>query len=62
MTPATAAAALAAVGFTAFEPQTIRVHEDIIADTVWESGKTYVLEKAIFVESANLTLECHGKR
>ncbi|MFL1454151.1 hypothetical protein ACJO5Y_06870 [Marinobacter sp. GN3S48] len=57
MTPATVAAALAAVGFTAFEPQTIRVHEDIIADTVWESGKTYILEKAIFVESANLTLE-----
>ncbi len=57
MAPVTVAAALAAVGFTAFEPQTIRVHEDIIADTVWQSGKTYILEETIFVEGANLTLE-----
>ncbi|WP_297798375.1 hypothetical protein [uncultured Marinobacter sp.] len=57
MMPSTAAAAIAAFGFTAFEPQTIRVHEDIVSDAVWESGKTYVLEKSIFVEGADLTLE-----
>lgn len=57
MMPSTVAAAIAAVGFTAFEPQTIRVHEDIVVDTVWESGKTYILEKSIFVEGANLTLQ-----
>lgn len=57
MAPGTVAGALAIVGFTAFEPQTVRVHEDIITNTVWASGKTYILEKSIFVESAQLTIE-----
>lgn len=57
MAPGAVAGALAIVGFTAFEPQTVRVHEDIIANTVWESGKTYILERSIFVENAQLTIE-----
>ena len=57
LTPAAVAAAVATVGFTAFEPQTIRVHEDIITDSVWESGKTYILEQPVFVEGAQLTIE-----
>jgi len=45
------------VGFTAFENRAIRVNTDIKADTVWESGKRYVLEKQVFVENAELTIE-----
>lgn len=57
LAPTGVTAAMAVVGFTAFEPQTIRVTDDITTDTVWESGKTYVLEKAVFVEGANLTIQ-----
>jgi hypothetical protein len=57
MAPGAVAGVIAIVGFTAFEPQTVRVHEDIIANTVWESGKSYILEKPIFVENAQLTIE-----
>ncbi len=57
LAPATAITAVAIVGFTALEPQTIRVTEDITHPVSWESGKTYVLEKTIFVDGTQLTIE-----
>ncbi|MDR9424685.1 MAG: hypothetical protein RI567_05305, partial [Marinobacter sp.] len=42
-------------GFTAFENRAVRIGSDITTDTVWESGRRYVLEKTIFVEEAQLT-------
>lgn len=57
MAPGAATAALAIVGFTAFEPQTVRISDDITTDTVWESGKTYILERAVVVDNAQLTIE-----
>lgn len=44
-------------GFTAFENRAVRVGSDIVTDTVWETGKRYVLEETIFVENAQLTIE-----
>lgn len=50
--------AAAIVGFTAFENKTVRISQDVIADTTWEAGKTYVLEKTIYVDQvASLTIE-----
>lgn len=36
---------------------TVQVTEDIKADTTWTAGKTYVLNKHIFVESGTLRIE-----
>lgn len=44
-------------GFTAFENRSVRISTDITSDTVWETGRRYVLEDTIFVENANLTIE-----
>lgn len=55
--PVLVAGAVATVGFTALEPQTIRITDDITKATTWEGGKTYVLEDIIFVDNANLTIE-----
>lgn len=44
-------------GFTAFENRAVRINSDITANTVWETGNRYVLEKKIFVENAQLTVE-----
>lgn len=35
----------------------VSVSEDITANTTWETGKTYVLEKPIFVKGATLTIQ-----
>ena len=52
------AAAAVIVGFTAFENKAVRISQDILADTIWEAGKTYILEKTVYVEQgANLTIE-----
>ncbi|WP_148862121.1 hypothetical protein [Marinobacter fonticola] len=52
------ATAAVIVGFTAFENKTVRVGQDVLADTTWKAGKTYVLEKTIYVDQgANLTIE-----
>ncbi|MFL1407168.1 hypothetical protein ACJO2E_17640 [Marinobacter sp. M1N3S26] len=55
--PVLVAGAVATVGFTALEPQTIRITDDITTATTWEGDKTYVLEDIIFVENASLTIE-----
>ena len=55
--PVVAAGAIAAVGFTALEPRTIRVSDDITSATVWRGDKTYVLEDIVFVDNATLTIE-----
>lgn len=57
LTPSGVMAIAFTLGFTALEPQTIRVTDDITADTTWKSGKTYVLENVIFVDDAILTIE-----
>jgi len=46
-----------AVGFTAFENRAVRINSDIVVDTTWETGKSYILEKTIYVERSNLTIE-----
>jgi len=45
------------VGFTAFENRAVRINSDITSDTVWKTGSRYVLEKTIFVENSQLTIE-----
>jgi len=55
--PVIATAVATVAGFTAFENRAVRVADDITADTVWESGHRYILEKTVFVENANLTIE-----
>lgn len=44
------------LGFTAFRHNQVVVHEDITTDTVWESGRTYILEDVVFVDGAKLTI------
>lgn len=55
--PTLVAGALATVGFTALEPQTIRISDDITSATTWAGDKTYVLEDIVFVDNAALTIE-----
>lgn len=55
--PALVAGAVATVGFTALEPQTIRITGDITTATTWEGDKTYVLDDIVFVDNATLTIE-----
>ncbi|WP_111497601.1 hypothetical protein [Marinobacter bohaiensis] len=53
-----AAAGAAMVGFTHFDNRTVHISDDIVTDTTWESGKTYVLDKKVYVDQgANLTIE-----
>jgi len=51
------AIALTLYSFTAPERKIIRVVDNLTSDTRWESDKTYILEKDIFVENARLTIE-----
>jgi len=55
--PVLGVAVAAVAGFTAFENRAVRVDSDIVTDTVWETGKRYVLEETIFVDNAQLTIE-----
>ncbi|MDV2078743.1 hypothetical protein [Marinobacter xestospongiae] len=55
--PVAGVAVAAIAGFTAFENRAIRVSDDIVENTVWESGNRYILEKIVFVDGANLTIE-----
>lgn len=57
LAPLVAAGAAVSVGFTALEPQTIRISENITAPATWEGGKTYVLEDIVFVDNTTLTIE-----
>ncbi|KAA1175844.1 hypothetical protein FWJ25_01540 [Marinobacter salinexigens] len=56
LVPALAIGAVAA-GFTAFENRAVRIDTDISHDTIWETGRRYILEKTVYVENANLTIE-----
>ena len=47
----------AIAGFTAFENRAVRVTDDIVSDTVWQSGRRYILDDVIYVDSARLTIE-----
>jgi hypothetical protein len=47
----------AVAGFTAFENRAVRVTQDIVSDTVWETGRRYILEDLIYVENAHLTIQ-----
>ncbi len=55
--PVLGVAVATVAGFTAFENRAVRVDSDIVTDTVWETGKRYVLEETIFVDNAQLTIE-----
>ncbi|MGM0569901.1 hypothetical protein [Marinobacter sp.] len=57
LAPLFAAVAAVTVGFTALEPQTVRISNNITTPTTWEGGKTYVLEDIVFVDNATLTIE-----
>ncbi|MFC4259711.1 hypothetical protein ACFOZ5_11790 [Marinobacter lacisalsi] len=55
--PTLVAGVVATVGFTALEPQTIRISGDITSTTTWTGDKTYLLEDIVFVDNASLTIE-----
>ena len=55
--PISAAFVAAIAGFTAFENRAVRVTDDIVSDTVWQSGRRYILDDVIYVDSARLTIE-----
>ncbi|SDW92012.1 hypothetical protein [Marinobacter mobilis] len=55
--PAMLVGTVAVVGFTSFENRAIRINSDITTDTLWETGNRYILEKTVFVEGANLTIQ-----
>lgn len=45
------------LGFTSLDSHTVQVKDDIINDTIWQSGRTYILENTIFVDGADLIIE-----
>jgi len=47
----------AIAGFTAFENRAVRVTDDIVSNTVWETGNRYILDDIIYVENATLTIQ-----
>ena len=55
--PVLGAAMAAIAGFTAFENRAIRITDDIVTDTVWETGRRYILEDIVFVDNAQLTVQ-----
>lgn len=55
--PAMGALVAAIAGFTAFENRAVRVSGDIVSNTVWESGRRYILEDIIYVDNAQLTIQ-----
>ncbi|MGQ7298774.1 hypothetical protein [Marinobacter nauticus] len=55
--PISVAFVAAIAGFTAFENRAVRVADDIVSDTVWQSGRRYILDDVIYVDSARLTIE-----
>lgn len=50
-------AVAAVVGFTAFENRVVRITQDIVSDTVWETGRRYILDGVIYVDNAHLTIQ-----
>jgi hypothetical protein len=55
--PITAVFAATIAGFTAFEDRAVKVQEDIVTDTVWETGRRYILDGTIYVDGARLTIQ-----
>lgn len=55
-----AAIAVASAVFTScitLDKKAVRINADITSNTTWESGKTYRLEKVIYVDNADLNIE-----
>lgn len=50
-----------AVGFTVMGDDTVRISGDITAETIWESGNTYILKDIIKVRDTALTIEAGAR-
>lgn len=55
--PVMATAVAAIAGFTTFENRAVRISDNIVSDTVWETGRRYILDDIVYVDNATLTIQ-----